>query len=353
MKRSALIVKLAAIGDIVMALPMVKTLRDQNPGLKITWLCGKTAAPLLEKLNLVDEIITLDEKKLLTGSLAGRLMELFKVWLKLFGRRFDLIATGHADGRYALLSLTALAKKRTRFKRSGRHLLPLPGRHHSDEYVRLIGEDNIPVFPQALLPVVDWELTNELQEQIPRDKTTALVAFAPGGAKNVLHDDALRRWPLHHYVSLAEKLIENGYEVVLTGAPDDDWIIPSFAALNVIDLVGKTNLVELVALYGKCRVVVTHDSGPMHLAGLAGTSMVALFGPTNPFEKAPRSSKVRVLWGGDKLACRPCYDGKNYAACQNNVCLRQVSVDEVFNAVTGLINSASSNKNAETMTHQC
>jgi len=337
MRRSALIIKLTAIGDIVMALPMIEALHSQNPGIRISWVCGKAVAPLLEKLILIDEIIIVDENKLLAGNLLSSLWVLTKIWIRLFGRRFDLVATGHADTRYRLLSLTTLAGKRSRFRRGKKRLHPVPGRHHSDEYVRLIGDDIRPGHQQVKLPTIDWELPQNLQKQLPVGKTTTLVAFAAGGAINVLHEDAIRRWPLEYYVSLAGKLIDNQVAVVLTGALSDKWIVPSFADLKVIDLVGKTSLVELVALYRKCNVVITHDSGPLHLAGLAGTPLVALFGPTNPYEKVPRDGNHQILWGGEKLACRPCYDGKYYANCNDNLCLKQISVDEVFNAINSVL----------------
>ncbi|MCD6250038.1 MAG: glycosyltransferase family 9 protein, partial [candidate division Zixibacteria bacterium] len=130
------------------------------------------------------------------------------------------------------------------------------------------------------------------------------------------------------------------------GGPGDEWIITSFADLKVIDLVGKTSLVELVALYRKCDAVITHDSGPMHLAGLAGAPLVALFGPTNPYEKVPRNGLHEILWGGEDLACRPCYDGKGYDNCQDNLCMKQISVVEVFNAINSVsIGGPSVNRN--------
>jgi len=346
MRKSALIIKLAAIGDIVMALPMIEALHRQNPEVRISWVCGRTVAPLLEKLNLIDEIIVIDDQKLLAGSLLCRLWELTKIWIRLFGRRFDLVVTGHADSRYRLLSLTTLASQRTSFQHGNKHSHPVPGRHHSDEYVRLIDEGQRSDHQKVKLPAVDWELSSEIQKYLPAEKTTALVALAVGGAKNVLHEDAIRRWPLERYVSLAGKLIDNQVAVILTGGPGDEWIITSFADLKVIDLVGKTSLVELVALYRKCDAVITHDSGPMHLAGLAGAPLVALFGPTNPYEKVPRNGLHEILWGGEDLACRPCYDGKGYDNCQDNLCMKQISVVEVFNAINSVsIGGPSVNRN--------
>jgi heptosyltransferase-2 len=69
----------------------------------------------------------------------------------------------------------------------------------------------------------------------------------------------------------------------------------------------------------------------MHVAVLAGTPLVALFGPTDPrwFIDDTRKS-TRVLWGGENLACRPCYDGKNFAPCTDNLCLKSISAGQVY-----------------------
>jgi heptosyltransferase-2 len=107
--------------------------------------------------------------------------------------------------------------------------------------------------------------------------------------------------------------------------------------MKIIDLVGKTSLLELIALYGACQLVITHDSGPMHMATLAAVPVLALFGPTNPIEKVPSEMPVRVLWGGCNLACRPCYDGKEYANCRDNACMKDITVEAVHQAACHML----------------
>src|SRR5580692_901611 len=88
---TALIVKLAAIGDVAMALPMVSALRAQHPGCRIAWLCGSSASPLLACVAAVDELIVADERALLAGSRRERIGAMLAVWRRLAGRRFDLV----------------------------------------------------------------------------------------------------------------------------------------------------------------------------------------------------------------------------------------------------------------------
>lgn len=345
MIKTVLIIKLAAIGDVVMALPMIKALRTQHPDTKITWLCGRTVAPMLRKIGELDEIIEVDASRLLAGNLLTKIKSLIGVWLKLFGKQFDLVIIGHADARYRLLSLTVRTKCVRSFDRSGKRLWPVPGRHHSNEYIRLATNCDGPMDSSLELPVVSWPLSKNLKAELKTKADPPFVALAPAGAKNILREDVMRRWPLENYILLATKLLSDGYNVILTGAPDDKWICESFANLPVLNLVGKTSIVDLVALYGVCDVIVTHDSGPLHLAELSGTPIVALFGPTSPYdfgpaneyEKATNKRKTTFFWGGAQLNCRPCYDGKTYADCQNNVCMKSIKVSQVYNAVTTIL----------------
>jgi heptosyltransferase-2 len=323
-----LVVKIGALGDAVMALSMLKAIDQTFPNAHITWLCGESIEPLIKAQPRINEIAVVNDRKLLTGGALASVRQLAPLWLKFFGKRFDLIVTGHSDSRYGWLSLTARAKTRRQFGRGAKGSWPVPGRYHAHEYVRLITGENGPDVSPGIVPTLQFQLPSFLSQKLVPSKK--IVALAPGGAKNILRDDQLRRWPLENYVRLAEKLIGDGFQVLITGSQGDEWIQSAFKPLPVTDLVGQTSISELAALYGRSDLVITHDSGPLHLAVASGQKVIALFGPTVPWEKVPRLERVRVLWGGEKLACRPCYDGKNYADCDNNVCLQDLSVEKVY-----------------------
>lgn len=335
-----LIVKIGAVGDTVMALSMLDALLQKDPGARITWVCGRTVEPLLKATGKIHELVVVDESKLLRGNALQKPAALLTAGVRLLGRRFDLIVTGHSDPRYRMLGRFSFGKTRRSFGSDKGRAWPVPGRFHGDEYARLVtGEDGPGAFKSKAFQL-RVPLRPELQKELARDER-ALVALAPGGAKNVLRDDALRRWPLESYRRLAELLLEGGFRVVLTGSPSDDWVREAFRGLKVSDWVGKTDLLDLTALYGECGLVVTHDSGPMHLAALAGAPCLALFGPTNPFEKVLPGGPIRALWGGEDLACRPCYDGKNFANCSHNACLRSITAEKVYEEAARLLKGVS------------
>ena len=330
-----LIVKLGAIGDVIMAMPMVGAIRRRDPRAQIVWMCGEAAAPLIAMLDGV-ETLAISESALLGGSLARKIRAVCSVWRRLLGRRFDLIITGYSDWRYRLLSLTARARERRGFDRGRGRWWPTPGRYHGDEYVRLVlnrdGPEAAPIEPPRIDPAPPPELRS-LLAGLGRDA----IALAPGGARNALGDSPLRRWPLASYALLGAELARRGWRIALTGAPSDGWTRAGFKGLPVVDLIGKTTLLDLISVYRACGAVVTHDSGPLHLAILAGAPTVALFGPTLPSEKVPRGERIRVIHGGAGLPCRPCYDGRTYAPCRDNRCLGEIAPAMVADAVEELI----------------
>jgi heptosyltransferase-2 len=332
-----LVVKLGAIGDVIMSLTMVSALRAAHPGAHLTWVVGKTARQILTLVDGIDEVITVDDVRLLKGGTPARASEILRLWRRLLGRTFDLVLTGHSDARYRLLTLPVFARARRGFGMSER-AGPLPGRRHSNEYSRLVLGTDGPDVPLYQLPRVTRPLP-----AAPYDRSSdngMVVVMAPGGARNVLRVSPLRRWPTESYVSLARALIARGYTIVLVGGEQDTDVRPYFTGLPVVDLLGRTSLPELASAFAHADAVVTHDSLAVHMARLVRARIVALFGPTSPLSFGPENigeagdaERTRVIWGGARLPCRPCYDGREFYTCPSNRCMTEISVNEVLQAV--------------------
>ena len=331
-----LIVKLGAIGDAIMAIPAAYQLHCA--GHSVDWVCGPAVLSVLHLYPWIHPLVA-DEHSLLRGSNVARMRELVRLWRSLrrlhVGEPYDLIATLYYDRRYRLIALPIRARRRLQLSPHDRALRLLPGRHHTDELARILLGRPDQVLPTLLPPVA-----------VPREALPACplpssrlprVVLVPAGARNLLADDILRRWPAENYVRLAGMLLERGLEVVLVGGPGDEWVQPLFTALPVQDLIGQFSLPETLALLDSAEVTVTHDTGPLHLAGITRTGIVALFGPTNPREKLPQRPGAVALWGGEGFSCRPCYDGRTFAPCPANDCLRQLTPEQVFEEVLSML----------------
>jgi heptosyltransferase-2 len=351
--KSVLIVRLGAIGDVVMLLPAVHALHQR--GARVDWVCGKVVAPLLALYPWINRI-EVDERQLFHAGKAGQTRALLALWRVLAGRSYDLCAVMQYDRRYAALSRVVRAKRRFQLDKSRRETMLLEGRWHANEYARVLGvapdeyhEPNVELLRPDEVPLTGpaedmWRLQEENKEApTERHGQYGRIALVPAGAKNVLREGALRRWPIANYVRLASELLASGHEVVLTGSSDDAWVRTEFGDLlqhaALRDCIGKTTLPELLALYDCCDAVVTHDTGSLHIAAIARARVLAIFGPTTMGTFLPRRAGVKGIWGGERLPCRPCYDGRDFAACPRNVCMEDTSVARVIAELETLLRS--------------
>ncbi len=342
-QRRALIVKFGSIGDVIMAIPGAGALHAS--GYAVDWVASEAIAPLLRLYPWI-HVIAVDEPSLLRGPLAERV----RVWARLrqnlhararhFGA-YDLLATLYYDKRYSWLTALIPAKRKLRLSQTDRRFALLPGRHHTDEYARILCRRADGETPRQLAPV---RLKGLPAPHLARKEARPRIVLVPAGARNVLRDDSLRRWPVEQYVTLAGALLEQGCEVLLIGGPDDHWAKPYFeqftakgAPSAVVDLIGSLSLVDTLALLDSATVTVTHDTGPLHMAGITATAIVALFGPTDPHGRLPRRNDAVAIWGGEGFACRPCYDGREYAPCSHNGCLSGVTPAHVLREVMALV----------------
>jgi ADP-heptose:LPS heptosyltransferase len=155
----------------------------------------------------------------------------------------------------------------------------------------------------------------------------------------------LRRWPAERYVKLARRLLERYPDlfVAFTGSPAEavpnKRLADEVDSSRVITLAGKTTLRQVLVLYTRSKILVTNDSGPAHFASMTPIHVVTLFGPEAPALFAARSPNATVLWAG--IACSPCVNAYNnrQSICRNNVCMQAITVDDVFEKVTGIYDS--------------
>jgi len=327
-----LILKFGAIGDVIMAIPAAHQLHEQ--GHAIDWVVGSAALPILRLYPWVGTI-PIDDRALLTGGSAAKLRAMLPIWRALAGRRYDLAATLYYDPRYHLLTLPIRARRKILLSHTDRAFRLIPGRHHTDEFARILLNlpDESRPLPLAPVPVPPGSLPPSPLARNGRPR----VVLAPAGARNMLADDVLRRWQPERYVTLAKLLFERGIEVVLIGGPGDAWVQPLFAELPVTDLIGLHTLPQTLALLDEADLLVTHDTGPLHLAGIARCSIVSIFGPTDPHGRLPQRPGTVALWGGEGFACRPCYDGHSFAPCPSNDCMAQIAPAQVLIEIEALL----------------
>jgi len=142
-------------------------------------------------------------------------------------------------------------------------------------------------------------------------------------------------WVPQRFGAVADRLMERGFRVVITGGPADRTIIDEICesmANPAFRLDGRTSLKTLAAVYRMASTVLSTDTGPMHLAAAVGTPVIALFGPTAPWRTGPHGRQHTVL--RSQLDCSPCFRRQcRTTLYEQMACMRRITVDQVVEAV--------------------
>lgn len=331
-----LLLRLGAIGDIVQIAIAIALFKIENPETKIDWVVDKSLKEFVSAFGVADCVISLDYKSLIEGSLFSRILKLIAAVIKLssLGSYYKAI-NGHKDFRYSLLLSFVSTKKINKLDRP----YPIIHRFKIYENYRLLSNEE-----KNLLKIEDgvkYIRENLRKININKNYLTEknYVLIAPGGAKNLLSDDPLRRWPIENYILLSKKIREYGMQVVIVGGETDEWVNEYIKDLDVINLIGKTSLLGLFNLIDNTKLIVSHDSGILHIAQLTESPIVAMFGPTpaNALISFSRE-KTKILHKQNTIECSPCYNGKTYAPCKDNKCMKEITVEDVFDKVLKLLN---------------
>ena len=330
-----LLLKPSSLGDVVHAFPVVRSLKRRWPGAELHWWIDSGLASLVESDPDVAGIFRFERRR---WGRPGGWPSMFTAIRRLREERFDLVVDlqGLArSGAFAWLANGAFTIG-VDDPREGAGAfydvaVPRPSAqtHAVDWYlevVRRLGIAPVTEVPWlAPRPLVAAGLETRLD--LSRRRWILLNPGARWWNKRWPADsfrETLRRlaaeFPLHHFAILGGKEDADLAREVVPGAPD-----------RTVNLAGSTSLGELVEIIRAAELIVTNDTGPMHIAAALGTPMIALFGPTNPNRTGPYGCRADVL--REPLACSPCLS----QTCRNKVqmeCLTSLSVDRVVHAAT-------------------
>lgn len=337
--RRVLVVKIRYIGDVLLSTPVFRGLREAFPAATLTALVARGTEEVLLHHSDVDEVLTVDRAGEGTGSW-HRWSDHLRLVRRLRERRFD-VAIDLTDGdRAAFLTWASGARLRVGFNQERRfrghayhHVVPtLAGKRHRLEVdleaLRTLGLPVRVVAPTIAVPSEAEAAVEQLlaRKGVLRDRD--LVLIHPGARW------WFKAWPTERFVALADGIgQELGTQVMIAGGPGDVEVAEAMRRQMrspAILVAGETSILELAAVLKRCRLFVGNDNGPMHIAAAVGTPVVGLFGPTDPAEWGPRGEGHVALYKG--VDCRQCWRSSACVRGDEN-CLRQITVDEVMNAV--------------------
>lgn len=318
-----LVVKLSSLGDIFHALPAVHNLKVEL-GATIDWAVQADYADLVRCFDDVDRVIPVSRRAFFAN--------LPRLLATLRRERYDL--TVDLQGLLKSATVARLARGRRKigpsFHREGAWIFysSVAGnrnreRHAVDENLDIVRHLRLPLlppeFPMTFPPAA-------LDAGHPR---VALLPLSRWPSKN---------WPLDRFAALAERLQqESNATVFLLGSPADragcEQMAANLSSGRVVNLAGRTRLPELGGVLAEMDLVVTNDSGPMHLAAAVGVPTLAVFGPTDATRTGPYGEHHRVI--ASSIPCRPCFSRQ----CRRPdlPCLTGISVDDVLQAARTML----------------
>jgi lipopolysaccharide heptosyltransferase II len=353
--RRILVIRLDLIGDLVLSLTVVRALKRTYPAAEIDLLAIPASAKVAQYDPNLSEIITYDPNiwrrpKALFQSKNWR--EAIALRRELRARHYDLAVSVYANWA-AILAVLSGAKRRVGYGPEGypgfmtdsvpggipgrwRHWAPLDNKHEVDYCLALAQAAGATLTPVDRIPrlYVDEQTLQEVEQLLLKE------GLQPHKVLIACHINSnngqSKRWPIPYWATLIDRLMrEEGAQVVLTGAPGDLPQIENVTrrvSAQPINLAGKTSLTQLAALLQRVDLLISGDSGPLHMGVACGAPIVGIYGPTNPSLGGPISPDATIL--RSEIWCSPCYNARDTADCRfyTTQCMKNITPSQVFEA---------------------
>lgn len=331
--KKILVIKLSALGDVVLSIPSLEAIRKRFPQAVLKVLVGESSSKALENCPYIDERIIYEPDRIDKG---------WKGLLKLSGRLrkegFDIVIDLQNNRVSHLLSFMSMANSRygcdngkwsvflnKKIKDSGGSLEPI---EHQFRTLAMLGIERKGEVPQLWPKEEDYKLADDFLKENWIDERRILVGVHMAASAKWQS----KRWGVGQIAELCDALAKkHDVRAVLTGTAEDISAAKEIARLSAgkpIIAVGKTNILQTAALISRFKVYVTTDSAPLHIAAAVKVPIVALFGPTDPDRHMTKTGQWTIL--KSNIKCSPCY--KNVCP-KNNRCMKDIKVEDVLTAV--------------------
>jgi heptosyltransferase I len=332
-----LIIKLSAIGDVLHTLPSLSALRKLYPQAHITWVVEEAAADLVRNHPLLNSVLVSRRKRwikdIARGSIRRPMREIRSFLRELRQRPYDLVIDFHGLLKSSLIVLLSGGKRKLGYD-SMQELSGIFVNEKIPEDMNKHAVDRYLDFPRYLgMQTDEVEFVLPLNREAEVKTGNLLKKYNLEENKFVAINPVAfwqtKLWENEKFAVLADLIASRlDVKVVFTGSEKEsvDKITSQMSAAPV-NLAGATSLLDLAWLYKSALLVVTTDSGPMHLASAVGTPVIALFGPTDPARTGPYGAGHTIIRSDEP--CSPCFLKK----CPTKKCMQDISPEQVFAAV--------------------
>ena len=339
-----LMIKFWGIGSIILATPAIRAVRERYPTAEIIFLTFLQNKEICESIGLIDEIITIE-----SSSLSRFIYQTIKVLAYLRRLRLDLVVDLEFLARFSsIMTYLSSARKAAEFYsnilwRGDLSKIKVHYNcyfHVTENFLNLVRILGVKEKSQGLSrPLVDAEAKKKIGAIFKSHNITPndILIMVNINSSDMARE---RRWPKEKFAVLINRLSkEYSLKIILIGGKEDKDYVDSFLDLlklknSVLNLAGKTNIKELIALLEQCSIFISNDSGPLHIAEALDIPTVSFFGPETPILYGPRGDKHLVYY--NNLLCSPCmniHNNKLVSCMMDNMCMKTIDADDVYDAI--------------------
>jgi len=338
-----LIIKPSSLGDVIHSLPFLKSIKETFQDSSIDWVISKDLKEILEGHPLINKLIVIDKdswKKL--KKLPETVREVSKLIKTLRRSYYDMVIDLQGLLRSGLIAFFSRSSLKIGFEdaREGSRFfydkkVAVNGMLHAvDKNLEIAKEirksQGIEHRKQKIEKVefplyIDRIAKENIKRLLGKVNEKEYMVIAPSARWET------KRWPLKNFGMLISRL---SVQCVIIGGSEDKQIAQQVMNLSngkAINLTGKTNLKELVAIISKAMLAISNDSGPMHIAAALGVPVIAFFGPTDPVKTGPygwqKNKDFKVI--RTSIPCSPCFKKR----CNDPVCMSDISVEMVLGEI--------------------
>ncbi|GAB4151092.1 MAG: lipopolysaccharide heptosyltransferase I [Planctomycetaceae bacterium] len=337
--RRICLIKPSALGDVVQTLPLLPVLKERFPQAEISWVIHHGLRELLEGHPQIDHLISYHRH----GSWRG----CWQLFGELRSRKFDMVLDLQGLLRTGLMTWATASPLRIGLESSRE------GAGYACHFLLRDTGRFVPAHLRYWRVAEALGLANRTREthiaisrndddwaaQILQTNGSPILAVNPGARW------ATKRWPIEHFAAIAAKAARHfGFSIVILGGSDETVLASQLEHLltrfvrnaRVENLAGKTSLKQLAAVLRHSDVVLTNDSGPMHLAAGLGTPVLGIFTCTDPVRSGPPGDRHELVT--TQLSCANCYKKQcRYRGRKKMACLEEITVERVWQRFAALV----------------
>ncbi len=319
-----LLINFGGIGDEILFLPVISSLKEEYPNAKITLCLEQRSSAFLNLTKLIDSYFFINIK------VKNKYIELIKLYFKALTGNYDLVISSGGNKLIPLLLFLTGIKTRIAYKTSdlSEVLLTKAVVLNKNQYAARMYFD-------LIKPICNQEFENPVIETENITKIPDSVLIHPGVSKISIKKNIIKTITPEKWAELIKLLLLKNKKVFLAGGPDDEECISAIKKnltdcdlSNFTDLYGTTkNICDLVKLINQNEILICSDSAPMHIGVATNTKTIAIFGPTDEKKLLPESDNFIAITNNSN--CRPCLWNKRQVTCENLYCLN-IKTDEIL-----------------------